>query len=167
MSDQRLISNILLLALLILCGLIFLWTGDMTPGAELFPRMVATVMAVFIVAELLRSGIPWRRAREVGGQENRAAGTNGDGALGGDLARKSAVYMGAFFAAVMAFFLLFPVIGFELAAILFMLGAMVLLGGRRALRPWVVGVGVAVPLVLVLVFRVGLQVRLPTLPWLG
>ena len=165
-SDQRLISNILLLALLVLCGLIVFWTGDMTPGAELFPRMVATAMAVFVVAELLRSGIPRRHAQEGGMRVNRAARATDDG-TSGDLARKSAIYMGAFFVAVMAFFLLFPIIGFELAAILFMLGAMALLGGRRALRPWVVGVGVAVPLVLVLVFRVGLQVRLPTLPWLG
>jgi hypothetical protein len=162
---ERLLSFILVIALLVLCGLVFLWTTEMTPGAELFPRIMAATLGGFGAVELLRSRFS-SRGREAAGAAGPESGavsheTNGSSR---QLARRSAMHMGAFFLLVIAFLALFPVAGFEIAAFLLMLGGMVLLGGLQALRLWIVAI--AVPLVLVFIFRLGLGVRLPTLPFL-
>jgi hypothetical protein len=123
---------------------------------------MAATLGVFGGAELLR-GRFFARGREARERESNPHSLETDDSSR-QLARRSAIHMGAFFLLVIAFLVLFPVVGFEVAAFLLMLGGMILLGGRQALRLWIVAI--AVPLVLVFIFRLGLGVRLPTLPFL-
>jgi len=150
MSDNPVFSNFLVCLLLLLSGLIFLWTNDMTPGAELFPRIMAVGLALFGIVELILSYM------RMGGAERKTIN-----ATEKSLIRKSAFYMGAFFMIVLVFFIAFPLIGFEIAAVVFMLAAMMLLGGKSALRKW--PIAILVPALLILVFRLGLSVRLPSI----
>ena len=55
MSDNPLFSNLIVCLLLLLSVLIFLWTRDMTPGAELFPRIMAGGLAFFGIVQLILS----------------------------------------------------------------------------------------------------------------
>ncbi|PLX35636.1 MAG: hypothetical protein C0605_09055 [Hyphomicrobiales bacterium] len=151
MLDKRHLSFVLLCGLVILSGLIFHWTADMTPGAEMFPRAMAVGLAVFSVIELLRMFISG-----AGGKDDKSSN---------EKELRSTLVMGAFFLLVIGFFLVFPVIGFEISAVVFMLASMVLLGGVKALRRWYIAL--LFPGLLVLVFRIGLEVRLPTAPFFG
>ena len=74
---------------------------------------------------------------------------------------RSAMYMGTFFLIVLGFLIAFSLIGFEISAVVFMLVAMMLLGGKSSLRKW--PVAILVPALLFLIFRVGLAVRLPSI----
>ena len=150
MSDNPLFSNLLVCLLLLLSALIFLWTKDMTPGADLFPRIMAGGLAFFGIVELI---LTFMRM----GQTEKKSIDDAEKAL----IRKSAMYMGAFFLVVLGFLIAFPLIGFEIAAVVFMLAAMMLLGGKSALRKW--PIAILVPVLLVLVFRAGLDVRLPSI----
>ena len=152
MSNNPILSIVLICLLLLLSVLIFLGTTDMTPGAELFPRIMAGGLALFGVIELIREIIAMRRTKRTA--EKMSATT-----------LKSAIYMGAFFLLVIGFFVAFPFIGFEITSVAFMLATMVLLGGKKALRKW--PVAILVPALLVLVFRVGLDIRLPSFPLLN
>jgi hypothetical protein len=143
-------SNFLVCLLLLLSALIFLWTNDMTPGAELFPRIMAVGLALFGIIELILSymRMGWVEKKTINATEK-------------SLIRRSAFYMGAFFIIVLGFFIAFPLVGFEIAAVAFMLAAMMLLGGKPALRKW--PIAILVPTLLILVFRIGLSVRLPSI----
>lgn len=162
MQNERTLSIILVAGLLVLSAAVFYWTSDMTPGAELFPRITAAALAVFALAELtrlLRTGE--RRSTQAAQPE---AGSTPDQTEARRLQLKSAAHMGLFFLLVIVFVLTYPVIGFEVAAVLFMAAGMALLGGRKAARAWLAAV--LVPAGLVVVFRYGLDVELPTLPFL-
>lgn len=140
----------MILLLLVLCAAVFYLTGEMSSGAELFPRITAFGLAFFGIVELILSLSRKDSMEKPIKKENNQ-----------HLVRKSVLYMLVFFLLVIFFFLCFPLIGFEVSAIGFMLIAMVLLGGRKTLRLW--PVAILIPLLLVLVFRGGLDVRLPTL----
>ncbi len=150
MSDNPLFSNIIVCLLLLLSALIFLWTRDMTPGAELFPRIMAGGLALFGIVQLILSTRGMSSVEKVSIDDTAKA-----------LARKSAIYMGAFFLIVLGFLIAFSLIGFEISAVVFMLVAMMLLGGKSSLRKW--PVAILVPALLFLIFRVGLAVRLPSI----
>ena len=144
------LSNFLVCLLLLLSALIFLWTKGMTPGAELFPRIMAGGLALFGIVELILSIRGMSSTEKVSINNEEKA-----------LIRKSALYMGAFFLVVLGFLIAFPLIGFEISAVLFMLVSMMLLGGKSALRKW--PIAILVPTLLFLVFRAGLDVRLPSI----
>lgn len=150
MSTDSKFSCCIVCLLLVFCILIFWWTRDMTPGAETFPRIMAGGLFAFGIVELILSILRMssKSKTEVSGKNNEQLG-------------KSVIYMGAFFLLVVAFFLALPHIGFEIAAVIFMLLAMILLGGKSSLRKW--PIAFLVPAMLLLVFRFGLDVRLPTL----
>jgi hypothetical protein len=150
MSDNPLFSNLIVCLLLLLSALIFLWTKDMTPGAELFPRIMAGGLALFGIVELILSIMGMSSTEKVSIDNTARA-----------LIRKSAMYMGAFFLLVLGFYIAFPLIGFEISAVVFMLVAMMLLGGKSSLRKW--PIAILVPALLILVFRAGLAVRLPSI----
>lgn len=161
MQNERTLSIILVAGLLVLSAAVFYWTSDMTPGAELFPRITAAALAVFAAVELIRllrtgeRGAPQPNQPEAGSAPDRAEARRRQS--------KSAAHMGLFFVMVVVFALIYPVIGFEVAAVLFMAGGMTLLGGRKAARAWLAAV--LVPLGLVVIFRFGLDIDLPTLPF--
>jgi len=144
------LSNFLVCLLLLLSALIFLWTKGMTPGAELFPRIMAGGLALFGIVELILSIMGMSSTEKVSIDNTEKA-----------LIRKSAMYMGAFFLVVLGFLFAFPLIGFEISAVLFMVVAMMLLGGKSALRKW--PIAILVPALLFIVFRAGLDVRLPSI----
>jgi hypothetical protein len=58
-----------------------------------------------------------------------------------------------------------PVIGFEPAGFLFILGGMIMLGGKQAKRYW--WVALVLPVVLGVVFRTLLDLRLPLPPFMS
>jgi len=150
MSDNPLFSNFLVCFLLFLSVFIFLWTKGMTPGAELFPRIMAGGLAFFGIVEIILSIVGMSRVKKGFMDKEEKA-----------LIRKSFVYMGTFFLVVLGFLFAFQLVGFEISAVIFMLVSMMLLGGKPALHKW--PIAVFVPALLFLVFRVGLDVRLPSI----
>ena len=150
MPDNSAFSNVIVCLLLCLSAAIFFWTEGMTPGADLFPRIMAGGLALFGIVELILA------AGRMSQTEKQPIDSTTK-----TLIQKSVIYMGAFFLLVIGFLVAFPLIGFEIAAVIFMLIAMMLLGGRSSLRKW--PVAILVPAILFLVFRVGLEVRLPSI----
>lgn len=151
MSRSNFLSFTMIILLILLSGAVFVRTSGMTPGAELFPRIMAGGLAFFGIIEL---------AKLYG--EIRRENNNRDNLQTDDLnlIRKSILYMGAFFVLVILFFVSLPYVGFAIVSILFMLISMVLIGGKKALRKW--PVALIVPILLILVFQYGLEVRLPS-----
>lgn len=168
MTEERPLSMLLVTGLLVLSIAVFFWTEGMTPGAELFPRIVAGALASFAVIELVRYGISVRqsmRDADPAGQANLDMKAVEEREHQQFLRSKSTIHMGVFFLMVVAFVWSYPLMGFEVMAILFMGGGMLLLGGRKAIRAWLAAV--LIPLGIVVIFRFGLNVSLPTLPFLN
>jgi len=125
MSTDSKFSCCIVCFLLVFCILIFWWTRDMTPGAEIFPRIMAGGLFAFGIVELILSILRMssKSKTEVSGKNNEQLG-------------KSVIFMGAFFLLVVTFLLVLPHVGFEIAAVIFMFLAMILLGGKSSLRKW-------------------------------
>jgi hypothetical protein len=152
MSAQNVLSFTMSTLLILLSGAIYLWTSGMTPGAELFPRIMAGGLALFGIVDLsLLVGKIRGKAKKY--QKPQLADPL--------LVRKSIIFMGAFFLLIIVFFGVLPFVGFPIASSIFMFVSMLLIGGRKALRKW--PVALIVPAVLILVFKYGLDVRLPSL----
>ena len=74
-----------------------------------------------------------------------------------------ALKLTAFAAIVVGFSLLLPLAGFAVSGAALMAAAMLLLGGRRAVRH--LPLAIVIPLALILIFHYGLGVRLPASAW--
>lgn len=152
MFRQNIVSFIMTILLIAISGAVFVMTRDMTPGAELFPRIMAGGLALFGTVELVLNIFKTKR------NESKPEQTKHIDAA---LAKKSLLYMGAFFALILIFFVSLPYAGFALIAIIFMFVSMLLIGGKKAFSKW--PIALIVPAVLILVFKYGLDVRLPSL----
>ena len=150
MSWQNMLSVTMSLLLIILSGAVFVWTSGMTPGAELFPRIMAGGLALFGIVELALMFMKIRK-------NSNTSDTNQ--AVDISVVKKSIVYMGAFFVLVVLFFVSLPYVGFAVTSTIFMFVSMLLIGGKEAIRKW--PVALLVPVMLILVFKYGLEVRLP------
>jgi Na+/melibiose symporter-like transporter len=149
---QNILSATMNTFLILLSGAVFVWTAGMTPGAELFPRIMAGGLALFGIAELTLLFVKIRRD---GDKKSKPQSTDAS------LIRKSFLYMGAFFCLIILFFVALPFIGFAISATIFMYISMVLIGGKKmALRKCLIAI--LVPALLILVFHYGLDVRLPS-----
>ena len=133
-------------------GAVFAMTRDMTPGAELFPRIMAGGLALFGIVELVLSFLKMQQ------KETKQSKTKH---IDKSLAKKSLLYMVSFFVLILIFLVTLPYAGFALISISFMFVSMLLIGGKKALSKW--PVALLVPVVLILVFKYGLDVRLPSL----
>lgn len=150
MSWQNIQSFAMNALLILLSGAVFVFTSDMTPGAELFPRIMAGGLGLFGVIELTLEIIIMRKDK---GEQDTSQ------AIDSSLVKKSIIYMGSFFALIIVFFVSMPFFGFAIMAITFMLISMVLIGGKTALHKW--PVALLIPVILIFVFQYGLDVRLP------
>jgi hypothetical protein len=151
MSSEKTLSAVMSTLLILLSGAIFVWTSDMTPGAELFPRIMAGGLALFGIVELtLMITRYWQEKHKNKQLQLTDPFTT----------RKSFLYMGAFFLLVILFFGALPYAGFALTSAVFMFVSMLLIGGKKALRKWFLAL--LVPAIIILAFQYGLDVRLPS-----
>jgi hypothetical protein len=151
MSLQNILSITMSTFLILLSGAVFVWTSGMTPGAELFPRIMAGGLAIFGIAELTLQFVKIRRDDY---KKNKIQLTDFS------LIRKSFLSMGAFLCLIILFYVFLPFVGFPITSIIFMFISMVLIGGKMALRKSLIAL--LVPALLILVFQYGLDVRLPS-----
>ena len=113
-----------------------------TPDPSFFPWLIAVSLLVLAVALLTR------------GLLERGGVRRADDAAGG--LRAPAVFLTLF----VAYVAVLPLAGFVLASVPFFAALMWLYGERR--RVWIGASSVALPLILVIVFRNGLKIPLPT-----
>lgn len=152
MLRQNIQSTTINVLLILLSGAVFVWTADMTPGAELFPRIMAGGLAVFGGVELILEFLKMRKSNQ---EKSELQVT--DPAL----IKKSIIFMGSFFLLIVLFFISLPFLGFAVVSTVFMMISMMLIGGKKALRKW--PIALIVPGFIILVFQYGLKVRLPGL----
>jgi hypothetical protein len=149
---------ILFLGLIVVSLFIFPLTSDMTPGAELFPRITAAGLIFFGIVELgLIAFRIWRpRTLNAGEPSDISDPSSRKKAL------RAPVTMGVFFVLVLLFLYAFDVIGFVASGFLLMIASMWLLERQRVWR--YLPVALAVPLMLLVIFGWGLNIRLPAFP---
>jgi hypothetical protein len=152
MSLQNTLSFTMSTLLILLSGAVYVWSSGMTPGAELFPRIMAGGLALFGIVDLL---LLFGKIKRNGHEQKEPQ------LVDPLLVRKSVIFMGAFFLLIIVFFIALPHVGFPITSTIFMFVSMLLIGGKKALRKW--PIALAVPAVLILVFKYGLDVRLPSL----
>ena len=136
--------------------MVYLNSAELSESARAFPRTMAISLFVLVVLLMVSSLIKEKKA-DADSVTNDNPGTN--------LNAKTMSILGGFIVVNVLFVWLLPIIGFEIAGFLFILGGMIMLGGKLAKRYW--WVALLLPVLLGVVFRSLLDLRLPLFPFLS
>jgi hypothetical protein len=137
--------------------LAYINTNALPDGAKAFPQTLAIVLLVLVVLLSISTLLKQKKAE---------AGPFGkDVNPGISLTPKTMSILVGFIVFNALFVWLLPIIGFEIAGFLFILGGMIMLGGKAAVRYW--WVSLFLPILLGVVFRFLLDLRLPLFPFMS
>lgn len=137
--------------------LVYMSSEELSDSARAFPRTMAISLLVLVVLLMISNYMKEKK--------NTGTGNAQDANPGSSLNAKTMTILVGFIIFNVLFVWLLPIIGFEIAGFLFILGGMIMLGGSAAKRFW--WVALVLPVVLGVVFRTLLDLRLPLFPFLS
>jgi hypothetical protein len=143
--------------LIALSFLVYLESAELSSNARAFPRAMAIALFVLVILLMLSNGLKQRK--------NSPDADSKDNNPGNSLNYKTMSILAGFIIFNVLFVWLLPIIGFEIASFLFILGGMIMLGGKLAKRYW--WVALLLPILLGIVFRTLLDLRLPLPPFMS
>lgn len=142
---------------LIFSFVVYFMSNSIPDEAALFPKILSVTLGVISIAFLIQVYIKWNKissAKDAGVKRNAT------------ITRKqlvSEVYSMVLPALAILFAIALPVVGFEITAFIFLLVGLFLLGERKPLP--LISIPFGTTLILTLIFRNGLNIRLPIGLW--
>ncbi len=137
--------------------LVYMSSEELSESSRAFPRTMAISLLVLVVLLMISNYLKLKK--------DPAAKDAKSNNPGSSLSAKTMTILVGFIIFNVLFVWLLPIIGFEIAGFLFILGGMIMLGGSAAKRFW--WVALVLPVVLGVVFRTLLDLRLPLFPFLS
>ncbi len=144
-------------ALIGISVLVYMSSEELSESSRAFPRTMAISLLVLVVLLMISNYLKKQKDPSGKGAQNDNPGSS--------LNVKTMTILVGFIIFNVLFVWLLPIIGFEIAGFLFILGGMLMLGGAAAKRYW--WVALVLPVVLGVVFRSLLDLRLPLFPFLS
>ncbi|MEJ2471536.1 MAG: tripartite tricarboxylate transporter TctB family protein [Desulfuromonadales bacterium] len=140
-----------------LCLLVYLNSAELSDSARAFPRAMAISLFVLVILLMLSNVLKQKKGSSAVSTKEENPGNS--------LNYKTMSILAGFIVFNILFVWLLPIIGFEIVGFLFILGGMVMLGGKLVKRYW--WVAVLLPITLGVVFRTLLDLRLPLPPFMS
>ena len=152
--NRKILHNLISAAIFIVLFIVVrFFTSSLDPDSSLFPRMASWVMVVLSFGLIGQSlWVQQREKRRASDKERLSEASIGF---------RQRVYPFVVVVFCILFLISFNIIGFELSSALLMFMIMLLLDWKKGLRKFYFAL--AVPAVFILIFKVGLKLRIPLL----
>ena len=161
--QQQILANII--SAVVMCGLaifVFLQAASLGEGAALFPRLLSGVLAFFSILLIITSVWNYHKDKQRHSEEALPQKPETAENISGKSAeRLKELYPFSITLLCMLFLFAYNRIGFELSAFGLMFATMLLIQYKFALHKFYYAI--IIPVILILVFKVGVDLRLPLL----